>query len=235
MVFIIIGILILFFILLLLLWVRLSLVYDLEGADVTVKFLFMKFKIIRKEKKKIKKGDFKIKKFRKRQKKILAKYRKKSIKRNKKEEGKKSTENHKKGPKKRNHKDLIKKIINFSGVILKKFSRYLNIDCLRLIIGVGGNDAADIAVNYGVAVQSVQYTATLLNKITNINEKEGAEISVYPDFAEGKWSADICIIMRLRIIHILKLGIIALKQYLKYKTIRKKTGINETPAEKKVA
>lgn len=231
--FIIAGIIILLLLLITLLWVKLSLVYNSDGAKVTVKILFFRYMILGKEKKKPKKGDFKIRKFRKRRKKVLNKYQKRTKKTRKKSDVKESSEQKK--VKKRSPKELITKILDIFGVFLKRFPKYLRVDCARLLIGVGGKDAAETAVNYGVTVQSVQYVGTLLNSITNFEATKDAKISVYPDFISEKWTAEINIIMRLRVIHILKLGIILLKGYLGYKLNGKKQVKVASSDEKKAA
>ncbi len=219
--FIIAGAIIILLLLIMLLWVKLSLVYDDSGGRITVKILFFKISLLGKKDKKIKKSDFKTRKFKRRRKKAILKYQKKLAKRKKKTE--KKTEGASAVKKKTSKKETIGKILDIFGVFLKRFPRYLRIDCARLVIGVGGKDAAAVAVSYGVTVQSVQYVATLLNEVTNFKAGDDARISVYPDFANGKWTADINIVMRLRIIHIIKLGIIVLKQYLKQKLGGKKT------------
>lgn len=229
--FMIAGGIIALILLILLLWIRLSIVCGDEGEDLTVQILFFKIRIFGKEKKKPKKSKFKIRKFRKRTEKVLKKYRK-SLKKSKKEPKKSSKA---KSDKSRNIGDTVNKLISIFGDLLRKFPKYLRIDCLRLIIGVGGEDAASVAVNYGVTVQSVQYLATLLNGVTHFKAENGANISVYPEFASGKWSADIRLVFRLRIIHILKLGFILLKQYIKYKLKGKNEVKNKSPREDKAA
>ena len=107
-------------------------------------------------------------------------------------------------------------------MFIKRFPRFLKIDCARLIIGVGGRDAAETAITYGATVQSVQYLVTMLGNVTSFKAEKNSQISVYPDFVSEKWSADIKITMRLRVIHIIKLGFIVLKSYLSQKTKRNK-------------
>ena len=215
MVFIILGALFLLLLLIMLLWVKLSLVYGENGARVAVKILFFKITVIGKKKRKPNKNDFKIKKFRRRRKRALAKYKKQLSKTKKKNS--ETTVKKQKSTKKSTPKELINKLIDIFGLFLKRFPRFLRIDCARLIIGVGGKDAAAVAVSYGVTVQSVQYLGVLLNEVTNFEAKDSAEISVYPDFAGGKWTADIDIVMRLRVIHIVRLGIAVLKGYIRHK------------------
>ncbi len=215
------AVIILLLLVIMLLWVKLSLVYDDSGGSVTVKILFFKFTLLGKKKEKVKKSDFKTRKFKRRRKKTILKYKKRLAKRKKK--AGKSTEAVSSEKKKTSKRETVNKLLDIFKVFLKRFPRFLKIDCARLIIGVGGNDAAAVAVSYGVAVQSVQYVATLLNSVTSFKAKDDACVSVYPDFANGKWTADINIVMRLRVIHIIKLGIIALRQYLKQRLGGKKT------------
>lgn len=231
--FIIAGCVIALILLILLLRIRLSLSYRDGDAGITVKILFLRFHIVGKEKKKPKKSDFKIKKFRRRTKKVLAKYRRKRL------EKLKKAANKNKEPETRSEKaspaELVDKAIYIFGDVIKSFPRYLSIDCLTLVVGVGGEDAASVAVNYGVTVQSVQYLATLLNGVTNFKAKKDARVSVYPEFASGKWTADISFVFGLRVIHILKLGFILLKRYIKYKLKGKNEVKNKSPREDKAA
>ena len=231
--FIIAGVIALLILIIMLLWIRLSLIYDGDGARISVKVLFFKYTVVGKKKKKPKKSDFKIRKFRRRRKKVIAKYRKKLSKTKK-----KSSQNavkKSKSKKKSTPKELVSKLIDIFGLFLKRFPKYLRVDCARLMIGVGGKDAAETAISYGVTVQSVQYIAELLDKITNFEAKNNANISVYPDFTSEKWNVDIDVVMRLRVIHIVKLGIIVLKQYIKHKFKGKKTASKRSAAEEKAA
>ena len=217
--FIIAGAIILLILIIMLSWIKLSLIYDEGGVIIAVKVLFFKITVVGK-KKKHKKSDYKLSKFRRRRKKALRKYRKRLEKQKKK--AAKKTEEESKPKKKVSKKETIGKLLDIFAAFLKKFPKYLRVDCARLIIGVGGKDAAETAISYGVTVQSVQYIGTLLNNVTNFEAKKGAQIDVYPEFASGKWTADINIVMRLRVIHIINLGIIVLKQYIKQKLGGKK-------------
>lgn len=227
------AVILLLLLIIMLLWVKLSLVYGEDGGRITVKLLFFKITLLGKKDKKIKKWDFKSRRFKRRRKKAILKYQKKLAKRKKKTAVKSEEKSAVK--KKTSKKETIGKLLDIFGVFLKRFPRYLRIDCAKLIIGVGGSDAAAVAVNYGVTVQSVQYIATMLSGVTNFKARNDARISVYPDFAGGKWAADIDIVMRLRIIHIIKLGVIVLKQYLKQKLSGKKTSGKVSRDEKRAA
>ena len=229
--FIIAGTVILLILLIMLLWIRLSLIYNESGTVIAVKVLFFKIAVVGK-KKKHKKSDYKLRKFRRRRNKAIRKYRKRLEKQKKKTA--KKPEQQSKPKKKVSKKETVKKLLDIFAVFLKRFPRYLRIDCARLIIGVGGKEAAETAINYGVTVQSVQYIGTLLNNVTNFEAKNTDKINVYPDFASGKWTADINIVMRLRVIHIIKLGIAVLSQYIKQKLGIKKT-TNENGKEKRAA
>ena len=233
MVFIILCAVFLLLLFIMLLWIRLSLVYNEDGAKVAVKILFFKLTVVGKKKRRPDKKDFKVRRFRRRRKKALAKYRKKLSKTKKKTAEK--TEAAKKPKKKSSPKELISKIIDIFGLFLKRFPKYLRIDCARLIVGVGGKDAASVAISYGVTVQSVQYVATLLNSVTNFKAKDDAQISVYPDFVTEKWTADINIVMRLRVIHIVKLGFAVLRGYLRHKLGGKKQTKNKSADTQKAA
>lgn len=217
--YIIAGAVLLFILLLMLTWIRLSIIYDESGGRVAVRILFIKLTLFGKKEKAINKNDFKIKKFRKRRKKAIRKYRRLLEKRKKK--AAKKTVKESKPVKKVSKRETVNKLIDIFAVFLKKFPEYLRIDCVRLIVGVGGADAAKVAINYGVTVQSVQYVGSLLNEVTSFKAADSDKVSVYPDFTDGKWTADINIVMRLRVIHVINLGLIVLRQYLRQKTKKK--------------
>lgn len=220
------------FLLLLLSKIRLFVKYDADGITVKAGIWFLRKNIIGGESKQINKKDFRIKRFRARSKKVLKKYNKKQLKKTDKKtkgyETKENTENDEGNSSKKKKsalipsspKELVDMVRTVFGKFFKKFPGYLYIKCSRLVIGVGGKDAHDIAVKYGETVQAVQYLITFLGEISNLKEARSSVISVYPDFASGKWEAQIDIEASIRLINILRLGVQVLKGFFKHRKNR---------------
>ena len=210
-----------------LLFTKIRLLFQFSGGDITVavKILFFRIDITEKAEEKINKNKYKIKKFRRRRDKVLKKYRMKTEKQNEKNaEPKENTEvqESEKTKKKMGPKQLVNMISELFGEILKRFPRYLHVEFKKLIIGVGGKDAADIAIKTGAVMQAVQYLVTSLKSLTNVRKLKGGQVYVYPVFVEGKWCAEVDISAYIRVGNVLRLGIIFIKNYLKRKIKNKK-------------
>ena len=212
-----------------LLLVKIKLLFQFSEGDISVavKLLFFKIDITEKAEDTINKNKFKIKSFRRRRDKVLKKYKIKTAdkpKANKTDETKESSENTEKATNKKklkNPKQLISKISALFGEMLKIFPRYLHIEFKKMIIGVGGKDASDIALKTGTVMHAVQYLVTYLEGLTNVKKLKGGQVYVYPVFVEGKWSAEVDIRAYIRVVNVLRLGVVFVKNYLKYK-IKKK-------------
>ena len=205
----------------------LTLIVLVFSLFVAVKILLFRIDITEKAEAKIDKNKFKIKRFRRRRDKVLKKYKIKTAgkpKENKTDDSNESSENLKKATPKnklKNPRQLISKISALFGEMLKVFPRYLHIEFKKLIIGVGGKDAADIAIKTGAVMQSVQYLVTYLEGLTNVKKLKGGQVYVYPVFVEGKWSAEVDISAYIRFGNVLRLGILFIKNYIKYKAKKK--------------
>ena len=208
-----------------LLFTRIRLLFQFSGGDVTVavKILFFRIDITEKAETEINKRKYKIRRFRRRRDKVLKKYKIKTENKKKKaEEPKKKNEGETPKKKIKNPKQLINTVRELFGEMIKRFPRYLHIEFRKLIIGVGGKDAADIAIKTGAVMQMVQYLITSLKSLTNVRRVKGGQVCVYPVFVEGKWSAEADISAYIRIGNVLRLGIVFIKNYLKYKLKKKK-------------
>ena len=211
------------------LFIKIRLLFQFSGGNITVavKILFFRIDITEKAETKINKNKYKIKKFRRRRDKVLKKYKIKTDGKNLNEKNADANENtedqeSEKTKKKMGPKQLVNMISELFGELLKRFPKYLHIEFKRLVIGVGGKDAADIAIKTGAVMQTVQYLVTSFGSLTNIKKTKDGQVYVYPVFVEGKWCAEVDISAYIRVGNVLRLGIIFIKNYLKRKIKNKK-------------
>lgn len=213
------------------------------GVRVAVKALGMTFRITPKEKKPPKLSDFTPKKYRKRlekdeklrlkqeakkAKKQAEKERKKAEKKAAEEAAKKglpppdSDKKKKKDKKKKGLADIMELVlIGLSAVkgLFKSFGKHFRIEAVRLKIAVGGEDAASIAILYGIVVQFVTYLCHMLPAITNFKVRKPEDVAVTADFLSDKLTMDLHFIFRIRVWHLFAMvfaaGIGAVKQFIK--------------------
>lgn len=119
---------------------------------------------------------------------------------------------------KRNTTAYIKKIITFSDDIkmLAEYTadRCLTFENLSLTIDFGTGDAAHTGVLTG-ALNGVVYTAlSVLHHKTTVKKWD---ININPDFERENFNIQYLCIVRVRIIHIISIGLKALKLYKKIK------------------
>lgn len=182
-----------------------------ESARVFLKILFIKIKLVPKERKKVDPRDFEIKKFRRRQekekKKALAKQKSKSQKDAKKKQKKElAKQKEKEQPKKKMSAseivDLVGLVSKLVGTFFVRFAKRLRLDLAKIHITVGGEDAASTAITYGVVCQGVAVVVDALDKITNVTPAKDKDISVGVDFLSDKMKLDIKLAASLRVWHV---------------------------------
>ena len=119
---------------------------------------------------------------------------------------------------KRSISDWINIAVGVLAVFFEKFTRHFHIKVARLKVKVATGDAASTAIMYGVTIQSVAYVIELLQRITNVDGLEKADISVEPDYLSEKTSLDLCFVFSLRVWHLFDIlfGIIgrAIKKFI---------------------
>ena len=212
--YIIIGI-VLLFVFILSLKAKVKLEYD-EILRLSVKILCFNIQIApKKEPKPLDFSGYSFKKHQKRLRENYEKYLKKKKKKEAKKE-KKAEEKEKKAEQKRIAKEknipkqptrsifdwveIAKAVI---GALFSKFANHLHIKVARLNIKVATGDAATTAIVYGAVIQSVAYIIEILQKITNVDGLEKADISVEPDYLSESTTLDLCFVFSLRIWHVL--------------------------------
>lgn len=182
-----------------------------ESTALSVRVLFLRFKILPKKEKSYKIKDYSLKKIRKRDEKARKKAAAAALKKKKKAEKKAQkkaeldamTREERRALKalKKASKpalgDLIPLICRVLGTFFSRFFGKIHIKVARLNVRIGAADAMQTAVLYGVANQSVQYLLAGLGKITNLDGLDKAEISVTPDFLSSKIDFDLKLTVRV--------------------------------------
>ena len=184
-----------------------------DSTALSVRVLFLRFKILPKKKKTYKIRNYSLKKIRKRDEKAKKKAAAAALKKKKKAE-KKAELDEMTREERRALKDLKKASKPALSDLLSLICRVLGSFCFRLFgkihikvarlnVRVGAADAMQTAVLYGVANQSVQYLLAGLGKITNLDGLDRAEISVTPDFLSSKIDFDLKLTVRVSLGNVL--------------------------------
>lgn len=203
---IVIGVLALLIVGILLLRATVTIKY-LDEFALTVRVLFLKFRILPAKEKKINPDDYSPRKFRrmiKKKEKLAEKRRKKAEKKAAKKAKKKAKKAALEEKARRSGKTLAKKkrdlsdiveIVKLVGELLSvfvgRFAKHLKIKVARLRITVASDEAAKTACMYGAVSQGVAYILELLDRVTNLDYEKEADVAVLVDFNAGKPSADI--------------------------------------------
>ncbi len=214
-----------------------NIICEYDGTPkIAVKVLFVKIKILPKkppkakfkklskkayEKKKAVYDEKQRKKAEKKALKAEAKKKKKAEQREKKKLEKASLT---KEAKKLKKDELVETITFFAKVgtkLLKKFGSRLYINVKKMNIVVASKDAATTAIMYGGISQSVAYLFKALDRAIHFKCKK-EEFSLKCDFTSEKIRADVCIVFRVRLWHVLALGASAGVRFLKLKMKQKK-------------
>ena len=188
-----------------------------DSTALSVRVLFLRFKILPKKEKSYNVKNYSLKKIRKREEKARKKAEAAALKKKKKAEKKAAEKPKKKAElegltreERRAAKalqkaskpalgDLVSLICRVLGVFCSRFFGKIRIKVARLNVRVGAADAMQTAVLYGVANQSVQYLMAGLGRITNLDGLDRAEVSVTPDFLSSKIDFDLKLTVRVSI------------------------------------
>lgn len=199
-------------------WIRISVSYD-EKLSVKLKILFLSFTVFPKKKKKIDPKKFSLKKFKKRRIKEEKAYLKKqkaskeSKKTSKEDEAKKSTS------KKKGVKESASYIMSFIRdvvfKIIKKTAKYLRVDISEFRIVVGGDDAAEIAIEYGVVSQIAGYIIGLIDGLKHTRYTKDAVVEISCDFTAPSSNVSADLSFRLRVWHLVAIAASGIRGYLK--------------------
>lgn len=160
-------------------------------------------------------------------KKFTAKGIRKKIKKDSKKIAVRETKSNEKSSKKKDDIDIRKTVSLINDIIKSikdKFLRYLRINVVNIRVVISTDDAAKTAIEYGIVVQLVQYTVTILQNITNFSVKDNTSIVCDVDYLKGKSEMSCNISFVLKIWHILAIALLAASAYIKNTTIQKRKG-----------
>ena len=115
--------------------------------------------------------------------------------------------------------DQITTIVSLIRLLFSRFFRHLRLDVSRILVTVGGEDAAKCAITYGVVSQSVAYLLEFLDQNLNIHKRRKGEIDVRCDCTTDRVSYDIFLSASLTVWQILDIGISLAYNYFKGKDI----------------
>lgn len=110
---------------------------------------------------------------------------------------------------------LVKLLIEIAKKVLEKTWRYIRIKIERYDITVGTDDAAKTALIYGGVSQATSYLFTLLDETAHFRVKRKAPVNVGVDFLSAETKASVQMDFRLRLWHILSIGLGAGITYLR--------------------
>lgn len=99
-------------------------------------------------------------------------------------------------------RDELRLVRGLLAMLVRRRKKWLKLHAARLRIRVATGDAASTAILYGVVCQSLAYILTLLDRVTRVKAKE-PEVSVIADFEGERSSADIKIVLTLRVIDVI--------------------------------
>lgn len=203
-------VILIFIVFLLTSWVRITLVYE-KSLKIYLRFLFIRFSPWYIKNKKNHLRDYSVKALRKKrilfqksQKKFLKKA---EIKKDKTLSNKREVSD---------LRNLLRYLLRITLVLVKKFNKYLRVDIKRFVITVATGDAAQTAIVYGAVSQVTADLISLFGRYYKIKYTRGAQTGVRADFLDDKWSADLHIVFRARLYHLISLALRAFIEYSKH-------------------
>lgn len=201
--------------------IHISLAYDGSDIAMSVRYTFLRIKLLPRKPKKIKLRDYTYKKIQKKKKAEKKADKKKAAKKKSRKSGKKKTKQAhttgaaaEGGKKKSSTAKLLYDLRHAVLELLIKFPGKLRLVIKRLYITVGAEDAAKTAITYGTVTQAVGTFLTLAQKKADVRVKENAVMVSY-DFILGKIVPDIDATLSIRVGSILRLAIRFFFDFLK--------------------
>ena len=197
-----------------------------DEVSLTVKVLFLKFRILpSKEKKQSRRMSEK--KAAKMRDSLRKKQQKKAI-------AKKQKEDSKKDKKKKSISETIsdvKLITDIVLAVLKKFFGHLQIRISRIKMIIATEDAATTAIAYGAITQSMNILLPALESVKNFKKLKSSEIDVRTDFLADSPTFDVEISFAIRVWHIFDVAFAALGKFIKGKLARDTKSAEEAPSD----
>ena len=115
--------------------------------------------------------------------------------------------------------EKISTLISLIKLFFSNLFKYLRLDVSKIIVTVGGKDAAACAISYGVISQSIAYLLEFLDNHMKIHKKRRGKINVLCDFTAEDTTYDIFISASLNVWQILDIIISLVYNYFKGKDI----------------
>lgn len=204
---------------------------DIKAEDelrLTLKILFLRFRLAPKKEKPIKLSDYKIYAFRKKRLKEQKKY---FLKRKRPSKSGADTGKKEKPKKSLNENaqfilDLLKHVILGA---MKKFGSHFRMNFYYLRIKVGGDEPDKTALTYGYICQSVSYITKLINRHMNVRYPGRTENRIYvgADFSSPKTEIRLHIAFRIKVWQITSVLMTALLGYLRMPKREPKLNMNK--------
>lgn len=115
--------------------------------------------------------------------------------------------------------DKVGAILTLARIFFSRFFKHLRLDVSKILVTVGGQDAAKTAITYGLVSQSVAYLLEFLDNHLKISKKRKGQIDVHCDFTSETITYDISISASLSVWQLLDIGISLAYNYFKGKDI----------------
>ena len=122
---------------------------------------------------------------------------------------------------------LIKLIARIVKSVSTRFPNYFRLKLSRIIIVVGGSDAAQAAIRYGAISSAVAYLVTLLEQFLSLKTTRKSQLYVQPDFTSDRLDYDIDITFSTSVRAVLALLLRSALAYLKERKAPKNTSQKE--------
>jgi hypothetical protein len=216
----VLGCILLFLALLLSLKATVCVIYNGE-VSLYVKVLFVKIKILPKDKKKKGPHSMSVKKAERIKKKLEKKAEKKRQraleKQRKKQEKKELSKNAKQEKKSLSDiLDMLRMVTDITKSVISTFFGHLRVKVAHLHINVATGDAATTAIAYGAISEAVFYLYETIGKLDGISLPDRKDVSVNADYLSDNFTADVKICFSIRVWHVLHVGFVALGKLLKH-------------------
>lgn len=180
-------------------------------------YFFFKLRLIPKKEKKVHIKDYSYKNLQKKKRreekkaeKAKAEKAKKAAVKKKTAEGDSGSGSKEASPKqKKKSKSVVSAILEIRDLIFDAVSRFpgkFRLDVNRLIISVGGKDAAATAVMYGVVTEAVGALLTLLESGIKLRRGGVNDIMITPDYLSGRIDADVKIRLSIKPASVLEIA-----------------------------
>ena len=114
-------------------------------------------------------------------------------------------------------KEFLSTLLSLSVGILDKFFGTLRIDIVHLHIAVGGADASQTAITYGLVSQGVAYLLEILTQKTKLHCKRRESIHVTADFLSSSTTASVSLVFTFRLLYFLNITFTLLIRFFKQK------------------